>query len=1057
MPPVQSDKAKKPPACDACKVCLRKAPTQFSISRGFCRLVAFFAILNPTARLVLAASKKIKSLQYTPQYTHPLITTCSIKMDIRAVSYQLHLLPPQSRVLALCIICCAALTSFHPSVLGDGPRPQSFLDDDFFTPSNADLVGCGVRRAAAYRALRIEALKAAWEIGIILQPSNENAASCYLLDLLEHCDFSGISRPWANAYMSHVRALAPIWRASNAFTASDGAHWVGYLMGDSLIAVTSRTPMLVTPNDQLLLCGPSPPSLEALIASLSKSTSISLLWSSFTSFLYHIVNYARQLIETISGDYARLSPLSESAVLNFLSSLSLMHSVLALLLDHVDCVIANNDQTSPFVLEDTARTCAYGAIFGFSGLVQPFYRELKYREASEAGSQNQSTYDRFRFLHAQAHEMAILGARQIARGIRYLPKGHFTPVHWSCIFGWAEFCVEEMESGAPPSSDFIHDLETLGNELKHMGYSLENASTPHSQALLDRLQSHVSRSLVDMFLPPELPLEGEFEVHFRLRFLLIVQLETQARRVLCHPQSGGAPCSRCLERNLVCITTPVQRGRPRKNPVAAASSLTVSRLPHSTALSTALQAPQGFEVSSDSPELTPDFVSHCFEGLKFTPQYTHPLISATSIKTDVSAASYNIDLLAPQSRVLALCIICFVSLASFHRSVLGEGARPQSFLDYEFFSSASDLLACGMRRGPAFRALRAKALKAAWELGIILQPSSENAASCYLLDLTEEGDFSGIRPWANAYIAHIRALVPVWRISGYSTSDAGHWAGFLLLICGPDPPALEGLFTSIENSAQASGMSILWTSMKPYLLHVTSLARELSEKIAGDYARVNPVSEAAVIKFLSSLTLLHSVLSLLLDRVDTAITSAIANDSPFILEDTNTDAVARACAYTLAFGFTGLILPFYRELEYRENLETIHNQSTRERLGLFRAQARELTVRGARVLVRSLRYLPKIHYTPVHWATISAWAEFCVDHVESGNGGSISSADVEDLSTILNELKLLGYSLDISSTPNGVALIERLEARLKAESRLLDTALFQDIFPLDGTWITQGL
>ncbi|KAK7018459.1 Zn(2)-C6 fungal-type domain-containing protein [Favolaschia claudopus] len=557
MPPVQSDKAKKPPACDACKArrvlchpqpngapcprCVEKNQICLTtpVPRGRPRKnpLPGAPAQSPTPPQSRAKSRTTPSpplpvepiyktssscppltpefvahcfeaLQYTPQYTHPLITTCSIKMDIRAVSYQLHLLPPQSRVLALCIICCAALTSFHPSVLGDGPRPQSFLDDDFFTPSNVDLVGCGVRRAAAYRALRIEALKAAWEIGIILQPSNENAASCYLLDLLEHCDFSGISRPWANAYMSHVRALAPIWRASNAFTASDGAHWVGYLTGDSLIAVTSRTPMLVTPNDQLLLCGPSPPSLEALIASLSKSTSISLLWSSFTSFLYHIVNYARQLIETISGDYARLSPLSESAVLNFLSALSLMHSVLALLLDHVDRVIANNDQTSPFVLEDTARTCAYGAIFGFSGLVQPFYRELKYREASEAGSQTQSTYDRFRFLHAQAHEMAILGARQIARGIRYLPKGHFTPVHWSCIFGWAEFCVEEMESGAPPSSDFIHDLETLGNELKHMGYSLENASTPHSQALLERLQSHVSRSLVDMFLPPELPLEG---------------------------------------------------------------------------------------------------------------------------------------------------------------------------------------------------------------------------------------------------------------------------------------------------------------------------------------------------------------------------------------------------------------------------------------------------------------------------------------------------------------------------------------------------------------------
>jgi hypothetical protein len=124
------------------------------------------------------------ALQFTPQYNHPLLATTSIKMDIRAVSFQLHLLPPQSRVLALCIICCGSLTSFHPSVLGEGPRPESLVDQEFFF-SYPDLLGCGVRRAPAYRSLRTEALKAAWEIGVILQPSNENAASCYLLDLLE--------------------------------------------------------------------------------------------------------------------------------------------------------------------------------------------------------------------------------------------------------------------------------------------------------------------------------------------------------------------------------------------------------------------------------------------------------------------------------------------------------------------------------------------------------------------------------------------------------------------------------------------------------------------------------------------------------------------------------------------------------------------------------------------------------------------------------------------------------------------------------------------------------
>ncbi|KAJ7820336.1 hypothetical protein B0H14DRAFT_2833953 [Mycena olivaceomarginata] len=551
MPQIMSEKQKKPPACDACKArrvlchpqphgapcprCVEKNQmcTTTPVPRGRPRknpLPASLPLSRPQSRARSRPSPPLpvqpvyktspacppltpefvahcfEAIQFTPQYNHPLISTTSIKMDIRAVSFQLHLLPPQSRVLALCIICCASLTSFHPSVLGDGPRPECFLDENFFL-SSPDLFGCGVRRASAYRALRIEALKAAWEIGIILQPSNENAASCYLLDLLEQCDFTGISRPWANAYMSHVRALAPIWRSSNSFAVSDGAHWVGYLMGDALISARSRTPMLVTPNDQLLFCGPAPPSLEALIASLTKSTSVSSLWGSFNSYLYHVIDMARQLSETIAGDYARLSPLSEGAVLNFLSSLSLMHSILCLLLDHVDRVIATADKSPPLILEDMSRTCAYGAIFGFTGLVLPFYRELAHRETSDVQVYNQSTYDRLCFLRAQAHDIAMLAVRQMARAIRYLPKIHYMPVHWKTVLGWAEFCAEEVESGGPLSPQFMQDLETITKELKSMGYSLEAASAPDSLALIERLEGHASRAIVDMFLPPELPLE----------------------------------------------------------------------------------------------------------------------------------------------------------------------------------------------------------------------------------------------------------------------------------------------------------------------------------------------------------------------------------------------------------------------------------------------------------------------------------------------------------------------------------------------------------------------
>ncbi|KAJ6472670.1 hypothetical protein C8R47DRAFT_1145805 [Mycena vitilis] len=441
------------------------------------------------------------ALPFTRQYDHPLISTTSIAIDVRAVSFQLHLLAPQSRVLALCIICCVSLSSFHPSVVGDGRRPKSFLDEEFFSTCE-DLLAYGVQRGPVFRALRIEALKAAWEIGIILQPSNENAASCYLLDLLEQIDFRGASRPWGNAYLSHVRALAPVWRTSGLYSASDEAEWVGCLMGDAIISARGRTPMLVTPNDQLLLCGPPPPSLQTMMASLTKSPSISLLWESLISFLYHIINMARQLSDTIAGDYARLSPLSEGAVINFMSCLSLMHSVLSLLLDHLDRSIgAGLKHDYPFVF-DILPTYAYIAIFGFTGLVLPFYRELEYRETrNDHAEQCPSLQDRLRFLRLQAHEIAILGAREQARAIRYLPRIHYMPVHWSTIHAWAEFFAEEVETGAQISPEFAQDLETIANELKLLGYSLDIASAPDSVALIARLEGHASMALIDAFLP----------------------------------------------------------------------------------------------------------------------------------------------------------------------------------------------------------------------------------------------------------------------------------------------------------------------------------------------------------------------------------------------------------------------------------------------------------------------------------------------------------------------------------------------------------------------------
>jgi hypothetical protein len=125
-----------------------------------------------------------------PEVMHPIIIATSIKIAAQAVSFQLSLLPPQSRVLAMCVIACSSLISFHEAVLGPGLRPESFYDPTFFS-SQADVRSCGIQRAAACRAFHTAALKAAWDAGIMLQVSMENAASCFLLDLLEQSEQDG--------------------------------------------------------------------------------------------------------------------------------------------------------------------------------------------------------------------------------------------------------------------------------------------------------------------------------------------------------------------------------------------------------------------------------------------------------------------------------------------------------------------------------------------------------------------------------------------------------------------------------------------------------------------------------------------------------------------------------------------------------------------------------------------------------------------------------------------------------------------------------------------------
>ncbi|KAF7348584.1 Zn(2)-C6 fungal-type domain-containing protein [Mycena venus] len=547
----------------------------------------------------------------------------------------------------------------------------------------------------------------------------------------------------------------------------------------------------------------------------------------------------------------------------------------------------------------------------------------------------------------------------------------------------------------------------------------------------------------------------------------------RARRVLCHPQPGGAACPRCAEKEIICTTTPTARGRPRKNPPRQGSSI---GRPHQTIPSLVLHPQPNFGTSVDCPELSPEFVAHCLEGLSPNPLFHHPLISAAAIMSEIRAVSFQLHLLPPQTRVLALCSIAGGSLLAFHKSVLGDGPRPKSFDDNDFFSSSPDILGCGVRRAAACRALRAEALKAAWEVGIILSPSNENAASCYLLDLLEQTDqiSSAGRPWATAYLAHARALAPNWRPPSGLPWGEFFWTAFLmheglisargrtpaiitaqdqLFFCGPER-SLETLLESLESSANNASVSLLWTSIKSYMFNVTTLARQLLDQITGDVPRSNPLSEVAVLNFLNSLSKLHSTLSLLLDRIDGFTIVPGIDPSP----DASIEVLLITAAYGGCHGFGGLALPFYRELQYREACGGApQSDRTQGRLRALKMQAHDMAVVAGRELARGIRYLPKIHYAPVHWITIRAWAEFVAEDADmvTADGAPLDAEAARDLVTFADELKMLGYSLDAASTPETLALIERLEGHANRALVSMFLPIDYEAKPSTGTYHPQ--
>ncbi|KAJ7848016.1 hypothetical protein B0H14DRAFT_3867311 [Mycena olivaceomarginata] len=335
-----------------------------------------------------------------------------------------------------------------------------------------------------------------------------------------------LMRPWASAYLSHVRALAPIWRApTTTNTPPYSARWAGFLTNPSFAAQS------LFPPEEFLA------SLEAEASSNKPNAEVVL-------------------------QAMKPCPPSESAAIQFLSSLSIIHTILSHLLTRADAALAAltattnpPDAIAPFVIDNSAseasivRGCAYGIVMGFAGLALPLYRELQQRVGVDSGDRNDlaayARNERMRLLVAQAHQIAGFGVCELARAIRYLEAMHFVPVQRRTLCDYARFALDEAEAATVVEPECMRDIKTILDQLQISGYSQDLFSVPETASLVERLNRYleaVNAPPVNVQIRP-----GETLAHFNKRIetdmrpLMRSAVQSSLAAVSAQHKKGAAP------------------------------------------------------------------------------------------------------------------------------------------------------------------------------------------------------------------------------------------------------------------------------------------------------------------------------------------------------------------------------------------------------------------------------------------------------------------------------------------------------------------------------------
>ncbi|KAL1741970.1 hypothetical protein HDZ31DRAFT_44273 [Schizophyllum fasciatum] len=452
-----------------------------------------------------------KLFPFLPQSQLPIVPYRRIHDKLESLAWDPQQLDAHSRVLAHCIMAVTARVSTHPMFVGsDATDAQlaGFLSSgNLMMMPGLDLRELGRRRDALCRRLHEEACQLAHAAGITTVTTEENAASCYLLDFLESStNQTDNPMTWTAAMTWHLRTLAESEEYNDIFGVTfRRLHWPVQLMNCALLALCAGRSIPFTEHDERLMCGPSPaPIEEATFALANQPVTGKNIGTFLYPYLSHVIKLARQSSESIIGPYARRFPLNEAALINHMAAVEALQKTCLFLHDCIEFAI-------PRVRQDWVRPALANGYFitglALPSLLVPLHRELKRRLAEGSitvlhrgtdgvGEYSVDTANRTRarieLLHRQVRSMALHSVAQCTKRARDLPSlPYLTHLQCSRFASWTKLLVEECEGPEISAIERYETMERLCDILRLDGFAWvdRSGSLPAVEAEMALLQA----------------------------------------------------------------------------------------------------------------------------------------------------------------------------------------------------------------------------------------------------------------------------------------------------------------------------------------------------------------------------------------------------------------------------------------------------------------------------------------------------------------------------------------------------------------------------------------